>query len=367
MIIRRYLTREVAKSAFMICLLLTLIIFCNRLVWFLTRLAGGGDKWQGIILQASLLWLPQFLTFLIPLGVGFALLSTLHRLQAHHEIEAIYAGGFQEKAWIKRLVGIGFITAILVALFSWWLAPAALSYQKTLTAQNQSFLTEILFTPGQFQTIPGGSGVIYVTTPDEKTGFSKDLFIANPTRSTPVGEIDLILAKKATQALSPFQNDLITLSLFQGRRYQGTPGALHFSITQFDKFILNPKPLEVEKLGPKKNEQPTLTLFGKADDASRGELAWRFSLPIMAFVLPLLTFPLYRPCLKQERLGILFLCIFVLLLYPNCLLLGRPWFEQTHHLPFLGMGVVHLFFLALASFFIFGPHRKLVSRLRLRL
>lgn len=353
MIITRYLTREIVKNALSICFILTLIVFCNRVVWFLTRLAGGSEQWQGIIFQAALLWLPQLLTLLLPLGISFGVLLTLNRFHAHHEIEAIYAGGFQERVWITRLFLIGTMSALFVGFFSLWLAPTALSYQKELAAQNRVFLTKILFTPGQFQMIPGTSSIVYVTIPNETHAFSQDILIVNPTQKTKTGEIDLILAKKATQSSSPLGEDFLTISLFQGSRYQGVPGTMQFTITQFDTFILNPRLPETTRGSYRENELPTLQLFKTKEDKAEGELAWRISLPIMTLILVLLTFPLYRPKAKQERLGTLFLTIFMILLYPNLLLLIRPWSDQTTHGPFLWMGMMHLIFLLIVCYFIF--------------
>jgi len=139
------------------------------------------------------------------------------------------------------------------------------------------------------------------------------------------------------------------LTLYEGERYEGLPGQAQLRRVRFAEHGLPVRVADPE-FGPGRIEaRSTATLLGAADPASRAELQWRFSLPLMAVVLTLLAVPLAELQPRQGRYGRIGLAILLYFVYSNLLSAARTWVEKGVVDPALGLWWTHLVVLGIAG------------------
>ena len=364
-ILRRYMTRQVASTTALVLGFLVVMMLGGRLIRYFGIAAEGR-------LDISLLFtiigynLPYFLELILPLAFFIALMLVFGRLYVDQEMAVINASGVS-RGKLARLM-----TPLILALF---VGEAALSVvgkpwgvRSSETIWQQQALTSAfdLIRPNQF--ISSGNyhlyvgslsddkkqlqDVVLIQTEPEKKGTAAQRTTTNTmntivdpelveqsaiaelpkellnTGEQKVSKDTITLAKRAEQV----ENDgsgVTQLDLFQGRRYEVGAGSLKYNQVGFDRYritltesskeIVTEDNIETQAIGPLWQAATGNMQVNSANAlrAAQSELGYRFALPWLMIIAPMLAVPLAQVKPRQGRWLRLFPSI---LLFVSCAL-----------------------------------------------
>ena len=367
MILRRYMTQQVASTTALVLGFLVVMMLGGRLIRYFGIAAEGN-------LDISLLFtiigynLPYFLELILPLAFFIALMLVFGRLYVDQEMAVINASGVS-RGRLGRLM-----TPLILALF---VGEAALSIvgkpwgvRSSENVWQQQALTSAfdLIRPNQF--ISSGNYHLYVgslsddkkqlqdviliqSEPEKKGSVSKNNTAENaamdvennidpetteqlnipelPTalaNKSNISKDTITLAKRAEQ-VDTGNSGVTQLDLFQGRRYEIGAGSLKYNQVGFDRYritltesskeVITEDNIETQAIGPLWQAATGNAQVGSnnAMRAAQGELGYRLSLPWLMIIAPMLAVPLAQVRPRQGRWLRLFPSI---LLFVSCAL-----------------------------------------------
>ena len=357
MILRRYMTNQVASTTALVLGFLVVMMLGGRLIRYFGIAAEGN-------LDISLLFsiigynLPYFLELILPLAFFIALMLVFGRLYVDQEMAVINGSGVS-RGKLARLM-----TPLILALF---VGEAALSVvakpwgvRSSETIWQQQALSSAfdLVRPNEF--ISSGNYHLYVgslsddkkqlqdvvliqtkeTLQDEAPLSSDDAELARQLASTEMPQeltttIDnsdqavtkdtITLAKRAEQ-VDNGAGGITQLDLFQGRRYEVGADSLKYNQIGFDRYritltesskeIVTEDNIETQAISPLWRAA-TGSTNTSAMRAAQGELGYRFALPWLMIIAPMLAVPLSQVKPRQGRWLRLFPAV---LLFVSCAL-----------------------------------------------
>lgn len=360
MILRRYMTNQVASTTALVLGFLVVMMLGGRLIRYFGIAAEGN-------LDVSLLFsiigynLPYFLELILPLAFFIALMLVFGRLYVDQEMAVINASGVS-RGKLARLM-----TPLILALF---VGEAALSIvakpwgvRSSETIWQQQAVTSAfdLIRPNEF--ISSGNYHLYVgSLSDDKKQLQNVVLIQTKEASkadAPISNDNAELARQLATTEMPQEltstidtskqaitKDTITLAkraeqvdngaggitqldLFQGRRYEVGAGSLKYNqigferyritLTESSKEIVTEDNIETQALAPLW-QAATGTASVNSTNAMRaaqGELGYRFALPWLMIIAPMLAVPLSQVQPRQGRWLRLFPSV---LLFVSCAL-----------------------------------------------
>nr|WP_305956131.1 LPS export ABC transporter permease LptF [Psychrobacter sp. C 20.9] len=367
-ILRRYMTRQVASTTALVLGFLVVMMLGGRLIRYFGIAAEGR-------LDISLLFtiigynLPYFLELILPLAFFIALMLVFGRLYVDQEMAVINASGVS-RGRLARLM-----TPLILALF---VGEAALSIvgkpwgvRSSEAVWQQQALTSAfdLIRPNEF--ISSGNYHLYVgSLSDDKKKLQDVILIqSEPTPKGTEKSIDakntaanmnntidqetadqmgisdmpkdiinrdakniskdtITLAKRAEQ-VNTGNSGVTQLDLFQGRRYEVGAGSLKYNQVAFDRYritltessqdVITEDNIETQAIGPlwQAATGDAQTTTNNALRAAQGELGYRLALPWLMIIAPMLAVPLAQVRPRQGRWLRLFPSI---LLFVSCAL-----------------------------------------------
>ena len=360
MILRRYMTNQVASTTALVLGFLVVMMLGGRLIRYFGIAAEGN-------LDISLLFsiigynLPYFLELILPLAFFIGLMLVFGRLYVDQEMAVINASGVS-RGKLARLM-----TPLILALF---VGEAALSVvakpwgvRSSETIWQQQALTSAfdLIRPNEF--ISSGNYHLYVgSLSDDKKQLQNVVLIQTketPKDEAPISSDDVELARQLASTEMPqaltatidnsnqaITKDTITLAkraeqvdngasgvtqldLFQGRRYEVGAGSLKYNQIGFDRYRITLTESSKEIVTEDNIEtQAFIPLWQAATGsasvnstsamrAAQGELGYRFALPWLMIIAPMLAVPLSQVRPRQGRWLRLFPSV---LLFVSCAL-----------------------------------------------
>ncbi len=365
MILRRYMTQQVASTTALVLGFLVVMMLGGRLIRYFGIAAEGN-------LDISLLFtiigynLPYFLELILPLAFFIALMLVFGRLYVDQEMAVINASGIS-RGKLARLM-----TPLILALF---VGEAVLSVvgkpwgvRSSESVWQQQALTSAfdLIRPNQF--ISSGNYHLYVgSLSDDKKQLQDVILIQSKPKAKGSKSVDMdestsvdmdnrIDAETAEQLDIPelpnalmskndISKDTITLAkraeqvdteasgvtqldLFQGRRYEVGAGNLKYNQVGFDRYritltesskeVVTEDNIETQAIGPLWQAATGGQVgSGNALRAAQGELGYRLALPWLMIIAPMLAVPLAQVRPRQGRWLRLFPSI---LLFVSCAL-----------------------------------------------
>ena len=376
MILRRYMTQQVASTTALVLGFLVVMMLGGRLIRYFGIAAEGR-------LDISLLFtiigynLPYFLELILPLAFFIALMLVFGRLYVDQEMAVINASGVS-RGKLARLM-----TPFILALF---VGEAALSIvgkpwgvRSSEAVWQQQALTSAfdLIRPKEF--ISSGNYHLYVGSLSEDKKQLQDVILIqsekpekgsqpkNAAANTAKNERDQSAAVSVDNRIDPktaeqldipelpktlvnhdISKDTITLAkraeqvdtgsrgvtqldLFQGRRYEVGAGSLKYNQVGFDRYrisltesakdVITEDNIETQAIGPlwqaATGSGSAQVSTVEAKRAAQGELGYRFALPWLMIIAPMLAVPLAQVRPRQGRWLRLFPAI---LLFVSCAL-----------------------------------------------
>ena len=362
MILRRYMTQQVASTTALVLGFLVVMMLGGRLIRYFGIAAEGN-------LDISLLFtiigynLPYFLELILPLAFFIALMLVFGRLYVDQEMAVINASGVS-RGKLGRLM-----TPLILVLF---VGEAALSIvgkpwgvRSSESVWQQQALTSAfdLIRPKQF--ISSGNYHLYVgSLSDDKKQLQDVILIQSEpkakgsaaknaavdvnnnidpktaeqlnipelpnalTSNNDISKDTITLAKRAQQ-VETGSSGVTQLDLFQGRRYEVGAGSLKYNQVGFDRYritltesskeVITEANIETQAIGPLWQAATGSTAVDSENAlrAAQGELGYRLALPWLMIIAPMLAVPLAQVRPRQGRWLRLFPSI---LLFVSCAL-----------------------------------------------
>jgi len=292
------------------------------------------------------------LSVIVPVGLLLSVVLTLGRLYHDSEMAALQACGYAPARLLAPLFVFAAVIAVGLAWLSFVQVPRADSEVQSL---RRSAIKEAQFgqlDAGRFRSFSGGAAVFYAERVDAD-GVLHNVFVRHESG----GRIELALADTATYSKSAL-NGMHFVTLFNGRRYEGTPGMSDFRVIEFREHGI-PISTPADVIGPQDPDtKPTRELWGTGAASDIAQLQSRASSPLMALVLTLVAVPLSRLRPRQGRYARVGLAIVVYFVYSNLLSAAKVWVEKGELPPAVGVWWVHLAVLGLGLYLVFRESSK---------
>jgi lipopolysaccharide export system permease protein len=342
-ILDRYILREVTLTWLAVTGVLLIILVTNQMAQVLGRAAEHHLPREVVLALIGFSSLEN-LTVLVPVGLLLGIVLAFGRLYHESEMVAIQACGV---GVARSSAPIFVLTTVLALLLGWLaleLAPNAAAHVQTLRSVATREAEFGSLEPGRFHTFGDSDAVFYAGGVDPD-GTLRDVFVKRSHEE----RVEIAVAAEARHVVS--EGGLLhTLVLKNGRRYEGMPGSPEFRITEFEEHGIPVRLPEASLTSSRLEAKSTAELLVSRSAEDRAELAWRLSMPTMAFVLTLLAVPLSRLRPRQGRYARIGLAILLYFIYSNLLSAGKVWLARGTVPQVLGLWWVHLLIAALALF-----------------
>ena len=361
MILRRYMTRQVASTTALVLGFLVVLMLGGRLIRYFGIAAEGG-------LDISLLFviigynLPYFLELILPLSFFIGLMLVFGRLYVDQEMAVINGSGLSRGKLARLMTPLILVLFVFEAGLSVVAKPWGVGASEAVWQQQALSSAFDLIRPREF--ISSGNYHLYVgSLSDDKKQLQDVVLIQNKDNSaetannsadgeqttvdeatindnlpraltTSIDDVpsirkDIITLAKRAEQVEGSENGQAQLDLFQGRRYEVAANSLKYNQVSFDRYriTLNESPKEVVT-EDNIETQAIIPLWQAAtrgesarDDtavmAAQAELGYRLALPWLMIIAPMLAVPLAQVRPRQGRWLRLFPSI---LLFVSCAL-----------------------------------------------
>ncbi len=341
MVIDRYLIREIGSALLAVLGVLLLIFMSKHFVRYMSD-AAAGELPAYLIAQLLGLFTLAYLPLLIPFALFIAVLIAMGRLYKDSEMTALAACGIGIPRILQTALGLGLVTAVLVGVMSFWLAPWAERMQYELRDRAAMESEFSFLAPGRFHPVRGGGGVFYLENMSQDKRQMREVFVFLQDER---GEA-VFSAARAHQYLDPDSGSRY-LVLEDGYRFERLAGEQGFRFYQYAASGVRVEPRLPDAAQRPRIAWPGSRLLEQGDAASWAELHWRIAMPVSALLLVLLAVLLSRTDPRQGRFGKLFLALLVYIAYFYLLTLGRAWLKDGLIPLSLGLWWAHGLALAL--------------------
>jgi len=283
-----------------------------------------------------------------------SIVLALGRLYHDSEMAALQACGFAPARLLAPLLCFAVVIAVGLAWLSFFQVPRA---DQQVQLLRQAALKQAQFgqlDAGRFRSFisGGGDGVFYAERVDAE-GVLHNVFVRRET----AGRLEVAVAMTATYSRAGGGAHFVTL--FDGRRYEGTPGQNDFRVTEFREHgipIITPADTAVRLQDP--DTKPSAELIGSSAPSDVAQLEYRASSPLMALVLTLVAVPLSHLRPRQGRYARVGFAIVVYFVYSNLLSAAKVWVEKGQLSPLIGVWWVHILILAFGLYLVTRESRN---------
>lgn len=303
MILRRYMTQQVAANTAIVLLFLMALMLGGRLIRYF-GIAAEGRLDVGLLFAIIGYNIPTFLELILPLSFFIALMLVLGRMYVDHEMSVLFASGIS-RGRLTRLM-IPLITGLFVFQMgiSLLAKPWGLSNSKQIW-QTQSLGSLLdLVRPKTF--ISSGNYHLYVDEFDKEKRELKNLYVVQQQtdKSGKIAKNDVIItAARAYQVPSKDTDSSMQLDLFQGRRYELGTNQAKYNQASFEKYRITLEKPASEKITETNVEtQTTAKLLANTQKPEvKAELGYRLTMPWLIIIAAMLATPLAQVRPRQGR------------------------------------------------------------------
>ena len=303
MILRRYMTQQVAANTAIVLLFLMALMLGGRLIRYF-GIAAEGRLDVGLLFAIIGYNIPTFLELILPLSFFIALMLVLGRMYVDQEMSVLFASGIS-RGRLARLM-IPLITGLFVFQMgiSLWAKPWGLSNSEHIW-QTQSLGSLLdLVRPKTF--ISSGNYHLYVDEFYKEKRELKNLYVVQQQtdKSGKIAKNDVIItATRAYQVPSKDTDSSMQLDLFQGRRYELGTNNAKYNQASFEKYRITLEKPASEKITETNVEtQTTAKLLANTQKPEvKAELGYRFTMPWLIIIAAMLATPLAQVRPRQGR------------------------------------------------------------------
>lgn len=364
MIVLRYLTREIIVTLSAISAVLLIIIMSGRFTNYLQQAAQGGID-PSVLLWIMWYRLPDFLYLILPLGLFLGILLAYGRMYLDSEMVILTSSGISlRKIFVYTLLPTTLI-AIVVAWLCLSLSPAGMIQVREIIKAQDSLTEFDTLIPGHFQSFKKSADntmtfrVTYTESISHNRKQLKNIFISQTdlknTIDSSAAKTNLLFADSGQIQVQKDGSRYLILK--NGYRYDGNAGQPNYRVTKYDTYgILLPKP-KID-LDVTINAVPTSKLLQSDKLEERVELNWRFSIPVLVFIIALLAVPLAKVNPRQGRFFKLIPAILLYMLYLGLLIAARGQMDKGK-LPIMFFWIIHCIFFVIGLLLLYWDNIKI--------
>jgi lipopolysaccharide export system permease protein len=270
----------------------------------------------------------------MPVGLFLAIMLALGRLYHESEMAAMQACGLGFADLYKPIAVLTVLVVALLSYLAFVASPAAFARAQDIRADAVRQAQLAGLDAGRFRSFANGEVVFYAESVDDN-GILHNVFVERA-----VGDkVEMVIAARAEQR--GIGEEVQTLVLYEGQRYEGSPGEGEFRIVQFSEHGIPVRMPATKSQSDRRERKPTSELMGSADLADQAELQSRISFPLMTIVLTLIAVPLARLKPRQGRYGKMALAFLIYFIYAMGLNAAKPWVEKGTVPTAIGLWWVH--------------------------
>lgn len=335
MIFQRAALREFTSTAAAVFVALFFILVTVILVRLLSQAAGGRvppDAVLALIGFSSLNHLPVVLA----LSSFVAVLLSITRSYRDSEMVVWFASGVSLRAWISPVLRFALPIVLVIAGLSLFLSPwaqgKASEYRKRLESREEVSRVS----PGMFRESANSQRVFFVESVDKEAGRVKNVFISH----TREGRQGVVVSAEGLLETAPNGDRFVVL--LDGHRYEGVPGTADYRVMRFERYAVRIEPRELGGPDITPKTMATDELLANPGAVYRGELVWRFGIPVAALILALLAIPLAFVNPRAGRANNLIFAILVFTTYLNLLGVSQAWVSKGRLDANIGSYAVHV-------------------------
>jgi len=309
--IDKLLLKEISKNLLIILSVLIALVFSNFFVKILAQVASGDVEHDLIFIFAGV-YILKTLGLIIPPAFFLSIILVLGRMYRDGEITALEAAGVGP----LRLYRSFLFTTVPLAIFVTWLVffilPIGKAYIDELETAGDKDVSFAIFQAGKFiETNRGGLVVYSETITDDGLGLH-NVFVQDRQNS----QLGLVVSKDAYQRTDPVTGDRFVV-LLDGKRFQGTPGTLDYSIGDFEEYAFKLSDTEEEKVTAKLSAKSSLELWQSDSIHDRSEWQYRLSFPLAIFAFMFISLPLAKSLPRQGVYSRLVIAFFIYFVFSN--------------------------------------------------
>jgi lipopolysaccharide export system permease protein len=343
LIFQRSLIREFSLIAIAVVGVLLAIILTRLLILLLGK-AAVGDVIPEAVLGLIAFGILNYLPVLLGIAVFVAVLLALTRSYRDSEMTVWFTSGLSIAAWVRPVLQFALPVALVCALLSLGVAPwsqaQSVEYQRLLESRDE--VSSV--TPGVFRESRSSDRVFFVDKLSERDDVVNNIFV----QSTQNNRMGVMVAQKGF--IETAGNGDRFVVLLNGRRYEGTPGALDYRTVDFDRYALRIEPREAKREAPSTKAMGTLDLLEEHKPEQVAELHWRLALPLAVVIMSLFAVPLAFVNPRSGRSWNLVLAVLVYALYNNLLSIFQAWTAQGRIPGWVGLWPVHATMILVLAF-----------------
>jgi lipopolysaccharide export system permease protein len=345
-VIDRLLLQEILKTLIVVVLVLALVLLSNTLVRYLGKAAVGLLSSDVLFLIVGL-ELVKAIGLIIPPAFFFSVLWVLGRMYRDSEMVALAASGFGHARVFKAVLLAAFPLVLLVTALVMELLPWARGQVAQLKAEQANVADISGVRAGRFNEFSRGGLVVYTERLSEDGARLQGVFVQDRQQ----GQLGLVGAENAYQTTDPETGERFVV-LTNGRRYEGMPGRLDYTIGRFEEYAVRIPKIETVSYAIPESAKSWQTLLASDDLRERAEFHNRLSVPLALVAFAVLAVPLAR---SPPRAGIYGRLVFAVLLYfifINLQRVAESWLATGVVPEWAGMWWLPLLMLAAAGLII---------------
>ena len=173
----RYLNREILAIFVVTLLMLLMVAVGGRFIGYLQEAALG--KFTGsTVLTIIGLRLPEFVQLVAPFAIYVAVVLTLGRLYAEHEMVVLQGAGVGTQKILQWLSLSVFAIVVLVALLAWYITPMSQRALVDFMAEQRAQSEFETVNPGAFHIYDFGRRVTYSRDMSDDRTVLYDVFLS---------------------------------------------------------------------------------------------------------------------------------------------------------------------------------------------
>lgn len=303
MILRRYMTQQVAANTAIVLLFLMALMLGGRLIRYF-GIAAEGRLDVGLLFAIIGYNIPTFLELILPLSFFIALMLVLGRMYVDQEMSVLFASGISRGRLTRLMI------PLITGLFVFQMGISLLAKPWGLSNSEQIWQTQSLGSlldlvrPKTF--ISSGNYHLYVDEFDKEKRELKNLYVVQQQtdKSGKIAKNDVIItATRAYQVPSKDTDSSMQLDLFQGRRYELGTNNAKYNQASFEKYRITLEKPASEKITETNVEtQTTAKLLAHTQKPEvKAELGYRFTMPWLIIIAAMLATPLAQVRPRQGR------------------------------------------------------------------
>jgi len=355
MIFERSLQRELtytATAVFAVLLSIMLTTMMIRIVGF----AATGEVDPRDVLVLIALQVIGYLAVILIVTLFVSILFVLTRWYRDSEMVVWLASGLSLTRFIRPIAVFSGPIVLMIALCAFIAWPWSNQQSKFLRERFQQRDDVSLLAPGQFRESALNHRVFFVEKMSPNQKHVENVFVT----STENDKVSVTVSSQGHVEIEPNGDRFIVLE--NGRRYEGTPGALDYHVMEFLRYGVKLESQQLISI-PTASTMSTLALIRQPTSLNLGELAWRAGLPLIAINLFLLAIPLSYQNPRRSRAINLVFAVLIYLTYSTLLNVAQAWIVQKRISFPVGLSFLHVIvaFVVVALFWLRIRNRPLFS------